>query len=75
MLMPITALPWARFSVPRRDGNVLSYLPFVTMMFLHIHGGGRYIYINVSEIHSGNCVKISLQRVRRISFKSFSHPS
>ena len=53
----------------------LSYLPFLTMMFLHIHGDGCYIYINVSEIHLGNCVRTSLLRIRRISFEFFSHPS
>ena len=29
------------------------------MMFPHIVGSGCYIYINVSEIHSGNCGKFT----------------
>ena len=45
---PNVALP--QVSVPRRERNVSSYLCLLTMMFLHIHGGGCYICIRVSEI-------------------------
>ena len=39
--------------------HVSCYPSSLTMMFSHIVENGCYIYINVSEIHSGNCGKFT----------------